>query len=137
VPVAVEDGRATTTATATPPPAEPLVGRVAKKKRPSLALEEQLPPPWLQAFRMQVAAQSTGLASCFQGVERPGALRWTTTVHAQEGTVSDHKFESILQSISVTTAQTACLEKKVQAVRYKLAGDTSPLPRRVSLILEF
>lgn len=130
---------------ATPPPAPealpplPPGARTPTSPRPAYRPEPAPTHPWLDAFRLQVAARSPRLAACFEGVQAPGTLRWTTGVVPQTGRVVDHQFEPLSTSLPLTNAQTACARAALTEPPYTLEAtpdDGSP-PVRVSLLIEF
>jgi hypothetical protein len=117
---------------------EPLAGgRVDRRDRPALANEVPDALPWLAAFRMQVAARSRSLASCFVGVSRPGRLKWSALVEPSTGLVSEPTLEPILESDSLTREQRACVLGALADPPYRLEGDERATPSRVSLVIEF
>lgn len=119
------------------PPRAPLEGKIAPSERTGLEVEATSPPPWLAQFRLQVAARSPRLATCFNGVEKPGALRWTALVHARSGRVSESELEPALRGAELEDAQVECLVRGLSEPPYQLdAGDESEA-RRVSLVFEF
>ncbi|MBK7865320.1 MAG: hypothetical protein IPJ65_43340 [Archangiaceae bacterium] len=94
-------------------------------------------PAWLDEFRMQVAAASPRLAECFTGIERQ-ALRWSAAVNPKPGTVADHSLEPVGVGTDLTADQRTCVQAVLSSPVYRLTqlGD-EPLPRRVSLVIEF
>lgn len=118
-----------------PPP--PVKGRVRTRPRP--ALEPPKPPPkrWLDDFRLQVAARSLRLSACFEGADRPGAVRWTCALDPRTGAVSDQRFEPI-GGAELGSAQRRCLRAALADPAYRLEpGEGAATPDRVSLVLEF
>ena len=127
-----------------PAPEEPVAvpplpgGRVARRERPGKPAPTPESLPWLTVFELQVAARSPRLAPCFEGVPRPGALRWSAVVEASRGTVSDHTLEPVLGSDSLDAAQRACVLEVLSTPAYRLAPlDERSTPPRVSLVIEF
>jgi len=121
-----------------PEPPPPDDRRLERRDRPELHPRPPATPPWLAAFRMQVAARSPRLAQCFIGANRPGRLRWTTTVEPAHGAVSEHVVEPTLQGDELTATERACALKALSTPPYRLeGGDTRTTPSRVSLVLEF
>jgi len=122
----------------TPPPPKKLRGRVRGTRRPTLPVQPPGPPSWLDAFRLQVAARSTLLAGCFNGIEKPGALRWSVRVHAPTGKVSASTLEPVLSNADITPKQVECLEQHLSSPAYKLdEPDPKAEARRVTLVFEF
>lgn len=111
---------------------------IASKERPKYESPPPAPAPWLTAFRLQVAARGPLLARCFQGAERPGALKWTSHVDARRGEVSDHTLEPTLQGATLTADRRACLTDALSEPRYRLPDPPSATPTtRVSIVIEF
>ena len=120
------------------PSEEPLGGRIRRQDRPEYASVAPAPLPWLDAFRMQVAARSPRLATCFVGADQPGTLRWTTSVEPVTGQVSDHELEPTLLSAPLTRRQKACIIDVLSAPTYQLQADGErATPSRVGMVLEF
>lgn len=95
-------------------------------------------PPWLEDFRLQVAARSQRLAQCFTGSERPGALRWTTAVNPESGAVADHEVEPVGPSAELSLEQRRCLVGVLSDPVYRLTDQQKQgLPSRISLVIEF
>lgn len=120
------------------PPRRP-TSKVRKQPRPPLKTEDLATPPWLSAFRLQVASRSTRLARCFSGVERPGALRWSALVDAGSGAVSEQALDAV-DGVVLTGPQRDCLQGVLAEPPYRLTpskDDEHPLPARVSLVVEF
>lgn len=127
-----------------PPPApkpkrkRPLEGTLEPSERDSLAVEATAPPPWLPQFRLQVAARSPRLATCFNGADRPGALRWTALVHARSGRVSESVIEPVFRGVQLEQSQHDCLVEGLADPPFQLdAPADETTARRVSLIFEF
>ncbi|MCA2981328.1 MAG: hypothetical protein INH41_06265 [Myxococcaceae bacterium] len=107
-------------------------------ERPAFEPPARPQAPWLDDFRLQVAARSPRLSRCFVGAERPGALRWTTLVSTGTGAVGSHEFEPLGPTGGLSEPQRACLEAALSSPPYGLArAPGEGLPQRVSLVLEF
>jgi len=131
-------GRGAKLARAVPTPPKPLVAKLEPQKRPGYTLDARPGPDWLDDFRLQVAARSPRLSSCFNGSERGGVLRWTVSVDAKSGAVSGHEFEPLGNSANLRTEQKACVTKALSDPAYLIKDPASEaLPNRVSLVLEF
>ena len=116
----------------------PLDGKLQSQPRPAMQPPNPGGPPWLEEFRIQVAARSPRLAQCFTGTERPGALRWSARVSPQGGTVSDQELEPVGVGIDLSQEQRACVVAVLQKPAYQLrAPGPEGLPDRVSLVIEF
>jgi hypothetical protein len=126
----------------TPAPAllkrAPTKVRIAPSVRPGYQPGAQQAPSWLDDFRMQVAARSPRLALCFQGADRPGALRWSVALNPASGSVSDHNFEPV-GGADLSTAQLTCLQRTLSEPGYRVTiqDGVQSLPARVSLVIEF
>ncbi len=121
-----------------PGPPPPIKGRIKRKPRPSF--EGQPPPvlPWIAAFRMQVAARSPRLAECFVGTERPGRLKWTTSVEPNKGLVGEHTLEPMLLTDELGRKERECVLEVLSNPAYRLdAGEERSTPSRVGLVIEF
>jgi hypothetical protein len=140
-PVALEPAPAPTdtgpAAEPTPAPIPVPGGAVARVDRP----EYQPPPPgelpWLEPFRLQVAARSPRLALCFVGEDAPGAVRWTTSVEPSVGRVSQHSLEPVGESDALARRQRDCVIAALEAPPYRLEGGERSTPARVSVVIEF
>ena len=120
------------------PPPVSLGGRIRRQDRPEFASPAPAPLPWLDAFRMQVAARSPRLATCFVGVSQPGTLKWTTSVEPMTGQVSEHELEPTLLSEPLTRRQKACIIDVLSEPTYQLqANGERSTPSRVGMVLEF
>ncbi len=119
-----------------PPPRPPArVGRIPRGKYANPAPDVL---PWVTQLRMQVAARSPRLAACFEGIARPGALKWTAAVEPGSGEVSDHTLEATTGSDALTAEQRACVLGVLSDPPYKLeAGAERSTPPRVSIAIEF
>lgn len=114
--------------------------KVRPQRRGQLRLAESPAPFWLDDYRLQVASRSPRLADCFQGAERPGALRWTAAVNAVSGHVADHELEPVGETQGIDPVRRECLVKALSAPPYHLmaGGDAgSSTPVRVSIVIEF
>lgn len=118
------------------PPVEPqpAAAPVPRLSRPSYAPPPPDPVPWLEAWRVQVAARGPRLATCFEGATHPGALRWSTRVEPAAGRVSDHVLEPVLDTAPLTAAQRACVLAVLTDPPYRL--DPAE-PARAGLVIEF
>lgn len=115
-----------------------LEGKVDKSDREGMEVKPPPPPSWLGQFRLQVAARSPKLAACFEGNEKPGALRWSALVHAKSGKVTASSIEPAFRGAPLSERQAQCLIKGLTDVPYNLTEpDDSAAPRRVSIIFEF
>ncbi len=118
--------------------APPTPGRMARRDRPAFPTPTPTPLPWLDAFRLQVAARSPRLAACFDGAARPGALKWTAAVEPVHGRVSDPTLEPTLSSDALTGAQRACVLAVLSDPPYRLDGTgAAATPSRVGIVVEF
>lgn len=121
-------------------PAEPDEpdGRIDRQERPGFKAPPAPPPSWIDAFRMQVAARSPRLAECFEGSDRPGTLKWTTTVEPTTGLVSEQELEPMLMSAELTSRERACVLGVLEDPPYKLdPGEERTTPSRVGIVIEF
>jgi len=95
-------------------------------------------PPWMDEYRLQVAARSVRLAKCFEGEARPGALRWIASVDPKSGAVSDHVIEPAGPGNELKRDQRECLLAALSSPPYRLtAAGEQALPDRVGLVIEF
>lgn len=126
----------------------PLRARAEPVQRGDLATKARGAPAWLEELRTQVSARSPRLAHCFNGAERPGALRWTASVNPSSGWVSEHELEPVGQAgaVDLSKAQRDCLVLGLSSPAYRLyrsqgapqgAQQTAVLPERISLVIEF
>jgi len=126
-----------------PPSAVPrFKGRIKSRERATYSAEPPSPPTWISDLRLQVAARSPRLARCFEGTERPGALRWTASVDLARGVVSDHELEPTLGGAELTAPLRACLIGVLSAPTYRLPRplpdpDANTQPPRISIVIEF
>ncbi len=111
-------------------------GAARADARDDLVVTTRANPDWLAALRLQVTARSLDLARCFNGMEKPGALRWTTTIVPASGATTDSELEQILRSVPLTTAQQACVLNALTQRPFRL-DSRDAVGTRVSLILEF
>ncbi|MDP2345298.1 MAG: hypothetical protein Q8O67_30420 [Deltaproteobacteria bacterium] len=119
-------------------PRRPRVGAVKEEPRDGLALERKAMPSWIADFRLQVTARSLELAVCFNDAEKPGALRWSTTVNPRAGTAVDSAIEPVLHSAPLSTSQEACVLRTLATQPYRLVPDSpDDVGTRLSLVLEF
>ncbi len=115
-------------------------GRTIEQPRDVLAVPQLRSPAWLASLRLQVSARSLALASCFNGVEKPGALRLTATVTPSTGVLSDAELEPLGQGVGLDGTQRRGVLAALQSPAYRLgvtdeAG--ADVGTRISLILEF
>jgi len=116
----------------------PLRASGTRISRPQLANESRAAPPWMEEYRLQVAARSPRLAQCFHGADRPGALRWTASVSPKNGIVSEHELEPIGGGSDLRREQRECLLTALSTPPYRLtAPGPEALPDRVGLVIEF
>ncbi len=125
----------------------PLHARATPVQRGGLATSARGAPVWLEELRTQVSARSPRLAHCFNGAERPGALRWTASVNPASGWVSEHELEPVGQAVDLSRAQRDCLVLGLSGPAYRLSGalqgalqgarSATALPERISLVIEF
>lgn len=112
--------------------------RMERQRRGRYQNEAQTSPSWLDDFRLQVAARSPRLAQCFDGTERPGALRWTAAVNAASGSVSDHALELVGTGGELSGKQRDCVLGALSSPGYRLKPEQKQdLPGRVSIVIEF
>ena len=113
-------------------------GRMKPRSRPRYRNKAPSPQSWLPEFRLQVAARGPRLSRCFEGAERPGALKWTATVDTARGIVSDHHFEAVLTGATLSKTLRACLVHALSTPPYGLSTeDGRSSPSRVSIVIEF
>ena len=118
----------------------PIPGGMQKQDRPAYDVEPKLAPTWLDSFRLQIAARSPRLADCFRGVERPGALRFTTSVSLPSGNISDSVLEPVGGQLALSEVQKQCVLTVLSDAPYQLKStsqETSPVPERVGIVIEF
>jgi len=116
----------------------PLPGDGQRLSRARFATDLREAPPWMDEYRLQVAARSVRLAQCFEGADRPGALRWIASVNPKSGAVSDHAIEPVGAGNEIKQGQRECLLAALSSPPYRLTapGDRA-LPDRVGLVIEF
>lgn len=130
---------------AAPPPPPPPPRRRARRRpklkpkpRPAYEPVPPAPPSWLTGYRLQVASRAPRLSRCFEGAERPGALKWTASVDLARGVVSDHRFEPVLAGVTLSKPLRSCLVATLSRPPYRLLRDSDqPSPSRVSIVIEF
>jgi hypothetical protein len=116
----------------------PLAGEVERRPRPGYETSPQLPPDWIDEFRLQATARSPRLAQCFEGSDRPGALRWVAALNPETGTVSDQELEPVGPRSGLTPEQRLCVARALSNPGYRLSAPPArPFPERVSLVIEF
>jgi hypothetical protein len=136
-PVPTEPPKPKVASVAKTPPTKRFVP-VRPVERPGFSAPVRPPAGWLDVFRLQVAARSPRLAACFNGTDRPGALKWTSLVSLQTGAVGSHEFEPLGLAAEVSETQLTCLKEVLSKPGYRLGDeDVEGLPERVSLVLEF
>lgn len=119
-------------------PKPPIRDRSKTQRRATFEPETRPQPSWLDDFRLQVAARGPRLARCFEGSERPGALRWTASVNAGTGAVSDHELERMGLDGALAGEQKDCVVGVLSNPVYRLRGDKAQaLPERISIAVEF
>lgn len=122
----------------TPPRRQPLRAQIEPQARASYQGAARASPAWIDEFRLQVAARSPRLAQCFTGSDRPGTLRWTTSVNPRSGAASDHELEPVGASAELRREQHECVVRALSSPPYRLsAPQGGALPDRVSLMIEF
>ena len=121
------------------PEAPPARAPIQRIDRPAFETEPLDPLPWLDDFRLQVAARSPRLAECFVGAERPGRLRWTGAVEPARGRISQQLVEPMLLGDELSSAQQDCVAGVLAEPPYQLdaEGEGASTPTRVSLVVEF
>ncbi len=131
VPVEVEEPE--------PPPVPlPIRAPIERIDRPAFETEPLAPLPWLDAFRMQVAARSPRLAECFVGAERPGRLRWSGAVEPSKGRISQQAIEPVLVEDVLTSAQKdGGAGVRADPSYERPIEEGASTPTRVSLVVEF
>lgn len=123
--------------TSKPTKPRPPKATAAPLERDQFAVPTRRTPPWLAALRLQVTARSLELAVCFNGAEKPGALRWTTTVTPASGAVADSELEPVLRGPPLTAQQQQCVLGVLSRRPFKLDAGNDVIGTRVSLIIEF
>ena len=121
-----------------PPRPEPLRAQVKPQPRGRYLGEEQAAPTWLDDFRLQVSARGPRLAQCFTGTDRPGVLRWTSSVNPESGAVADHELEPLGPGAELKREQRDCVVRVLSSPTYRLSAPRAQvLPNRISLVIEF
>lgn len=121
-----------------PPQKPPIRKRTAKRDRPAYEGTASRKATWIDAFRLEVSGRSVRLSACFEGVERPGAVKWGAAIDPATGKVSDQSLEPTASTVDLTERQQTCLEQVLSNPPYRLATERiSATPKRVSLVLEF
>jgi len=120
-----------------PEPAPPPSPDLEARERPPMVPPPLKVPPWVVGFRMQVSARSPRLAKCFEGMERPGRIKWTATVEPRSGQVSDHAIEPQLRTGELSARETRCLVEALSAPDYRIEAPDETAPTRISVVLEF
>jgi len=116
----------------------PLHGDGQRLSRARFATDLREAPPWMDEYRLQVAARSVRLAQCFEGADRPGALRWIASVNPKSGAVSDHAIEPAGAGNELKTDQRECLLAALSSPPYRLtAPGYQALPYRGGRMIEF
>ncbi len=117
---------------------KPFKKRVKRRVRPKYEGPKKTKNRWLDAFRLQVAGRSVRLAACFEGVDKPGAVRWVAAVDPVTGVTSDHTLEPVTRSAALGRKQRACVVGVLSKPPYKLSPEKDEQgPQRVGLVLEF
>jgi len=126
-----------------PPPRRSPVPRQAKtapQPRDVMGIQQWRAPPWLQALRLQVTARSLALAACFNGTDKPGALRLSATVTPSSGVLADPVIEPLVGGPVLTGQQGVCVTTVLTDPPYRLPVDgiaNADVGTRISLVLEF
>ena len=116
----------------------PSKARIVRRSRTTYETSAPAPPTWMDELRLQAAARSPRLAQCFEGTERPGAVRWMAALDPETGTVSEHELEPLGADAPLTSQQRACVARALSTPRYQLTGPPlQPFPERVTLVIEF
>lgn len=131
---------AATTSTPLAPPL-PTGAPLSTATRPAYAPTAAPAHPWLDDFRLQVAARSPRLAACFEGTSEPGALQWSAGVEPLSGTVVDSMVSPLSETAPLTRAEQDCVQDVLATPAYTLPAEPDrqgrSLPTRVRLLLEF
>jgi hypothetical protein len=126
-----------------PVPKRPSVPRQAKtapQSRDVLGVAQLRAPPWLQALRLQVTARSLALAACFNGTEKPGALRMSAMATPSSGVLADPVVEPLVGGPVLSGQQRVCVTRVLTDPPYRLPTDgvaDADIGTRISLVLEF
>ncbi|MBX2799677.1 MAG: hypothetical protein KTR31_18510 [Myxococcales bacterium] len=111
---------------------------VKRRDRPDYDAPTPEPLPWVAAFRMQVSARGPRLAECFVGSDRPGRLKWSTSVDPGDGRVSEHALEPMLLTRELTRDERSCVVGVLSDPPYRFAEAVrQSTPSRVGLVIEF
>ena len=119
-----------------PAPSVPAPDLVTRE-RPPIPPPPVKVPPWVIGFRMQVSARSPRLARCFEGMERPGRIKWTASVEPISGQVSDQVVETQLRSGDLSSRERACVTEVLSSPDYRISAPDETAPTRISVVLEF
>lgn len=122
-----------------PARAAPLRGELSRQSRARYQPQGDPPPAWLEELRIQVGARSPRLSACFQGTQRPGALRWSAAINGESGAVSDHQLEPV-SGTALDEAQRDCVVRALSQPPYRLQAisrQPDALASRVSMVIEF
>ena len=113
--------------------------RIAPTPRGELSTGTPTVPAWLAALQLQVAARGPRLATCFEGVDQPGALTWSAVVDRARGLVADQRFEPTLAGADLPPTRRACLATVLRDPPYRLpAGADDPeAGARITMVIEF
>ena len=107
-------------------------------RRGKLAVPPPPPLAWLDALHLQVSARGPRMAQCLAGASGPGALRWTLSLDAASGTVSEQAFEPVGNGADLSSSARECLRRVLANPAYRIdGGQDQPLPHRVSMVIEF
>lgn len=121
------------------PTSVPVAGAaLPTRPRPAFVIPSPPATPWVDALRVQVAARGPRLAACFEGVARPGVLRWTAAVNPADGAVSESALDVGTVGAALTAAQRACVLAVLADPPFRLDAASAPsTPVRVAMVLEF
>jgi hypothetical protein len=114
-------------------------GRLTPVARPDYRNTAPSPNGWLSALRLQVSSRGPKLARCFEGTDRPGALRWRASLDVARGIAADHRFEPVLAGATLGKPLRRCLAAVLSDPPYRLPvaeGDPDG-PAEVAIIIEF
>lgn len=113
-------------------------GKTKGTDRPDATIAPPKAPSWIEQLRIQVAARGPRLSTCFNDSEKPGALRWSTSVDAREGRVSQHRLAPVFDGAGLSDDQVECLTEILESPSYRLTPEEDDdQPRRVNLVFEF
>jgi hypothetical protein len=111
---------------------------VTKVNRAQLSEPAATPAIWLDELQLQVSARGARMAQCFSAASGPGALRWTVSLDAASGAVSDQVFELVGTGADLSSTARECLSRILSSPPYHLsASKDQPIPQRVSMVIEF